>query len=445
MTARYSLLGVDFTNAASAGDATGTPAMGVGGFQSMIEGWGNHDALVAADALNTRGIGDLSKLVKITVDVDKSGTWVIADNVQNFNDGGGASGDDWVGKLVFIDATTVWVQINIASTDIDSVDTADGIDNTTQTDQIPGANMTAVVCQGIQIDNNQGTNANLIEIVGVNSSWVEDGTQFKLDGKNKATHCMLSDGKDLFFSRNFDFDDAAVDGLATTDTADARYWVLMNGSIHNCGGHGIGDSPDGTEDMQFLIGIGVDIHSNNIGVQNNNMQFLLSSIRDNTLGGIAAGTNCSLLDCTVTGNGGIGVSPALQWIIDGCVIDDNGDDNISTLSGNRMMVSRNRITNANSGANPGIDANSALINLWNFFSGNSTPVVATGLNHTTYAGEETQITTGNTGYEDAASGKYGTLVGAAGYRTLLTMPDNLSRIAFGRGLPSMILPTIGED
>ena len=47
MTDRYCDLALDFTNDAAAGDATGTPATGPGGLQSMIEGWGNHDALTA--------------------------------------------------------------------------------------------------------------------------------------------------------------------------------------------------------------------------------------------------------------------------------------------------------------------------------------------------------------------------------------------------------------
>ena len=93
MTDYYCDLEQDFQNPANAGDTSDNPALGCGGLQSMIEGWGNHDALDAGDTLYVKGIGDQSKLVKITIDADKSATWAIGDAVQNYNDGGGASGD----------------------------------------------------------------------------------------------------------------------------------------------------------------------------------------------------------------------------------------------------------------------------------------------------------------------------------------------------------------
>lgn len=151
MTERYCDLANDFSNPANVGDTSGNPANGPGGFMAMIHGWGLHDQMTAGDTLWLKGTADLQKLIEITVNVDKSGTWNVGDVVRNHNTGGGAVGDDWVGVLAFINATTLWVQIDAASSDIDSVSTSDGVNNLVS-DEIVGANMTAATAPGIDMD-----------------------------------------------------------------------------------------------------------------------------------------------------------------------------------------------------------------------------------------------------------------------------------------------------
>ena len=224
MTDRYCDAARDFANPANVGDTTGNPALGPGGWQSMIEGWGNHDALASGDDLHVKGTGDQSKLVKITVDADKTGTWVIGDVVENHNDGGGADGDDWVGVLVYIDATTVWAQIDAASSDSDSVDTADGVYNVTRTEEIAGANMTAATAPGIVYDNNSGTAAAAITTLGVNDSWVEDGTRAVLDAKGKATYNVDLTGPDYLHFRNIHARNSASHGWYCSGVSQFCHW-----------------------------------------------------------------------------------------------------------------------------------------------------------------------------------------------------------------------------
>ena len=112
----------------------------------------------AANATPSLSIGELEfypsrvarfrEVVKITVNADKSATWRPGNLVQNHNDGGGANGDNWSGGLGAITATLMTVELNLGSV-IGNVDLADGVQNVTLTDTLPGANQTAVDAVGV--------------------------------------------------------------------------------------------------------------------------------------------------------------------------------------------------------------------------------------------------------------------------------------------------------
>lgn len=437
MTARYCDFGLDFANPANVGDATGTPAQGPGGFQSMIEGWGLHDALAAGDILYAKGTGDLSKLVKITVDVDKTGTWVISDVVQNFNDGGGASGDDWVGELVFIDATTVWVQINDASSDIDLVDIADGIDNTTQTEQIPGANMTAVVCPGIQCDNAAGALGNRIKVIGVNSSWVEDGTQAKLDALGKATNCLQVNAKDYWDWYNLDFDDATEDDVTcSTDVGyDHRF---INCDFHDAAEDGIGNS--GGQSFNGPTFVLCRFHDN---VYGSGLcvyaHYVLCSFYDNSTTGVLTFTG-SLCLCLFWDNLIHNHHMSTHSLTVCCTSDDAGASNdghlYATGASNTSLL--NRLTGTGVGLKG--DNEAEILDLYNF---NNTTLKAIQLTvHQQIRGVNTRLESGVEGYEDAANDLYNLILGAAGYRTEIDLGGS-NYVRAARGLPTSILPLIG--
>ena len=340
MTDRYCDLAQNFDNPANVGDTSGNPALGPGGFQSMIEGWGNHDALDAGDTLYLKGTADLSKLVNITVDVDKSGTWAISDVVENHNDGGGANGDDWVGELVYIDATTLWVQINAASTDYASVSTADGVYNVTQADEIAGANMTAKACPGIQIDNNQGdlTSGN-IQFLGCDSSWTRTKTdQAVLDGDSAATNTMIT-GSSLNYFRfeNIDYINATGYGMcignSTRDFVFRRCRFMDNGSD----GIYVETGPEMFIECVYSGNSGFGIYKGYSG------QFFCRAV-DNGSRGMYQATG-TLFGCLVHNNHFDGIETSSGHCIH-CVLDGNGGYGLGLGSSNKYFgVIGNRICN----------------------------------------------------------------------------------------------------
>lgn len=444
MTTYYCDLSQDFANPANVGDTTGNPALGPGGFQAMIDGWGNHDALVAGDFLHIIKTAKLAKFVKTTVDVDKTGTWVIGDAVQNHNDGGGISGDDWVGVLVYIDATTVWVQINDASTDFDSVDTADGIDNTTQVETIPGANMTAAVIPGITVDNNQGSAGTLITLLGVNDSWTEDGTQFVLDAEGtatNATNCLVGADKDYFVVKNAEFKNAAEDNL-TGITNYCYYWFFINCDTHHAGGNGSGNS--GTKafynTVWFLCRAYNNAEHGFFGTFDN---YVCCTAHTNGSSGNKYGFrnygSGAFIHCLAYNNDYMNYWLQLRSVMVNCV-SDNGDT-YGVVCPDTGLIIGCRITGTNIGIRGDGVATSSIHEYFNF-NNCTTPNDNITVDQK-IKGTDTRIETGLEGYEDAASDLYNLKLGAAGYRTEVDMGGgNYAR--FARGIPTSILPIIGE-
>ena len=361
-TEYYCDLDQDFDNPANVGDTSGNPALGCGGFKSMIAGWGNHDQLVKGDTLKVKGTGDESKLIKITVDVDKSATWVISDVVENYNDGGGASGDDWVGELVFIDATTLWVQINAASGDIDSVDTADGVYNVTRTDSIAGANMTTAIAPGIQVEGVSGDANEPLSIVGVNSSWVEDGTLSTLDGKLKADNNLTVDDFDYGIIRNLRLKDSA--GAAFLGVVNYSYYVKF---VNLVADGAVGAGLDGLTGSRlryskFIQCQAYDCGGNGFSIRYNNSAFGCTAY--NNANGFHV-HDATLKDCVAFENTGFGLnlSGAGAAAVN-CVSDKNAD---GIYSGAGATAIGCRITN---NTNYGIEGTYTVYDPYCFYSGN---------------------------------------------------------------------------
>jgi hypothetical protein len=230
MTTYYCDLAEDFSNPANVGDTSGNPANGPGGYQSMINGWGNHDALAAGDTLLLTGTGDLSKFIKIIVTDDKSATWTIGDTIYNDSQGAYGAGERWQGVLVYIDATTVWVQIDAASTDISYFTAGDGVLNTTLPDAIADADTVSASAPGLLFDGADGTGLASISHIGVNSSWVEDGTRATLDGKGLVQYLVSSDNGRYYRVRNI----YSISGYSGSGrswkglSSNARFWTWQN-------------------------------------------------------------------------------------------------------------------------------------------------------------------------------------------------------------------------
>ena len=434
MTDYYCDLDADFDNPANVGDATDNPALGPGGLQSMIEGWGNHDALTPSDTLYAKGTGDLSKLVKITVDVDKSGTWAISDVVENHNDGGGANGDDWVGELVYINATTLWVQINAASTDIASVDTADGVYNVSQTDEIAGANMTAAAAPGIQLDNNSGSDGSPIRVVGCadDASFTVDGTPAVLDGDAAATYCLNISGPDYWEFRNVRFTDSLGDAVHPTSYGDNFHWHRCD--FDNAGGDGMGTCRYSTLFACRAYdndAYGFDLYgSRAVGCQAYN----------NALAGFAMEQYSTAFGCWAWDNRshGFHVTGAPQMIAQ-CVAHANDASGVYTTKGPLIVVLCRLTANADYGI--ATDATATAYDLYNALIDNVTGTRNGNVVLPNDLGSDTGLLTGTQGYEDAASGVLNLRIGAAGYRTEIDLGGG-QYLRAPRGLPAMILPRV---
>ncbi|MCP4376271.1 MAG: hypothetical protein GY794_08875 [bacterium] len=336
MTTYYCDLAEDFSNPASVGDTSGNPANGPGGFQSMIEGWGNHDALAAGDTLLLRGTGNLAKFIKFVVTDDKSGVWSLGDPIWNNNEAGGTPGDDWKGVLVYIDATTVYVQLNVASTTLASVNIADGLWNDTPATSILAANVTSVEAPGMLIDGASGTYALPISFVGVNSSWTEDGTLAILDANDEATSNVTIVDLNSQHFRNLHGKDSTGDGW--TATATAYYSHYENCVVSGSGGDGFGQYPNRYSTYHrckaydiagaygFMVYFGVCFHC---VAYNCATGFWVSS---------ASLAGCVAYDCSSTGlnmnTGGAAYN---------CVVDNNATG-ITTVRGAELITGC-RITN----------------------------------------------------------------------------------------------------
>ena len=272
-------------------DATTNKLTGPGGFMAALYGWGSATQLTPGDTLWLEGRAALEKLVKITYDTADTSTWVAGDVVQNHNDGGGASGDDWVGVLVNRDATTIWVQINAASTDIDSVSTADGVDNTTRTETVAGANMTAAEALGIEMMTGvaEGTQAdgriNLWGTTDLTDAAANEGLAY-LDGNEKAEHAVYVtlDDTDSYWCRYLSFEYATDTGFDTKSTIILfKFWRFEYCRFANNSGSGC---------YCYL---------------DSQLQFLACIFRDNLSHGMeAAGGDGIAIWCLAEGNGGSG-------------------------------------------------------------------------------------------------------------------------------------------
>lgn len=303
----------DFADQTGA-DNTGNEYYGPGGLQAAIWGTGNATALVAGDKLYGKfGTADISKYVVAGVDLDKTGTWVIGDAVQNHNDGGGASGDDWVGKLVYITANLVYFQINNASTDVASVDNADGIDNTTRGETIPGANMLNSGSDGIMCEGNSGDAVTgHIKLIGCDAAWNPgEGLHSNhdvshlvtLDGDGAATVCFYGGvNVDRWWLESIRCTGATGDGITAGNSADR--WVFRYVVADTNGANGIGA-------LRFTSAVYKHCH-----------------FYDNTGVGLRRPNYYNeVLGCRTNGNGGYGIEFQNYVTCVDCLSYENADDN----------------------------------------------------------------------------------------------------------------------
>lgn len=231
MTTYYCDLAADFVDRSGV-DSTTNVLTGPGGFQNKIRGIGSASALAAGDTLLLKGTAPEKRFVKLTCGKDVTG-WTIGDVVRD--NGGGAV--IWQGLLCQTNVgaanTVITVQLD-SSYQYSTVNTANGIQNTTHADS---TTLSAKACQGILIDTNSGSSGSPITLIGVNASWMEDGTLAILNGGSAATNGISSIAKAQYVVRNLRATATTGAGFSSASVV-SMLWLFRKCKADSCGGGG---------------------------------------------------------------------------------------------------------------------------------------------------------------------------------------------------------------
>ena len=224
------------------GTSTGTAYTGPAGLQAAIRGTGNATALAAGDRLYIKGTGDLSRLVLLDCNGTDVSGWGVGDVVHNKD-----AGSTWQGVVVetnsgaFLgaaDLALVWLDSGYDESDIlvaegvTNDDAGGGAGDPTDVDPLAARST-----PGFYVDNNSGAANNPIELIGVNSSWTDDGTRAILDGKDKAEYGLLTKAKNYIRPRNLHVKDTTSHGFHASSTT--TNWHFENCWAEGCAGSGI--------------------------------------------------------------------------------------------------------------------------------------------------------------------------------------------------------------
>lgn len=123
----------------------------------------------------------------------------------------------------------------------------------------------------------------------------------------------------------------------------------------------------------------------------------------------------------------------------GCAIDGNGASGVETPNG-PFVVSCSRITNNTTGQITG--TSTTIYDLWNFLD-SVNPTSGSSV-YPNFKGSSTRLTGTDEGYFDLAGDDFRQKVGSVGYRTEIDI-DGVNAIYTNRGLPTMVLPKIGDE
>ena len=327
--------------------------------------------------------------------------------------------------------------------DYGDVDDADGIENTTQANE---GNIDDSACKGLEVDTNSGdTSVGIpIYLVGVNNSWVEDGTKAELDGNSLAEYCLLIKAKSSFIVENFAFHLATGNGVGWSNDGHCYHWMMKNCDSYNNLNHGWGAITGYV--LYYGIFVRCRAWSNSGDGWTNDLafsRFVCCTAHGNSGIGYYANTGNIYHACLSYDNGGTaGFYLALATAAFQCVSD--GDERGLYVANGHALAVGCRFTNSAKDPDPAdVAVNTAyLLDLWNY-----APLDNSGSDYlidSDFEGTSTRLTSGEVGYEDAANDKFGLRLGAAGFRTEVDMLGaNYAR--FNRGLPNVIIPWLREE
>ena len=332
--------------ATQTGLTTGSPLCGPFGFQKAIGSALTAAVAAAGDTVLYEGaVGRVDRLVKFTVGTDKTGTWTVGDTIENHNDGGGANGDDSIGVLCEITATTVLAELSTGYYGNAAI--ADGIYNATvgAGSEIAGANVSAKATEWIHIDTAVGTIGARLTMKGCPNDdlWTPDGvTRAKLDANGVATKCISANGgADYWTLANLELDDSLVGDNIEFNTGVSAGVNLENIYSHDSDGYGF--------DLAYLAS-GAVVRC--LAEQNASGFYAESAINlidceglHNTTYGLYANTNMRCLSCLFHGNGVDNVFVVNALVMVNSIIDAAGRHGLNVQSAYPVTLEGCRVTN----------------------------------------------------------------------------------------------------
>jgi len=266
-----------------------------------------------------------------------------------------------------------------------------------------------VFCRGIQtltvsidVDTNSGGSKAIIQFIGVNSSWVDDGTKFILDGDSTAVNCLLVNARSNLLFKN-------IKGINSTGSVFKSISTLIQVVRNNCEWSNGGLHGNEQGNFAYRTSITEERTNNNASQGHSNTpnegQMSMCEAIGNGGTGFFSSTSTMLTNCLSHDNTGFGYQcqGGLPKYF-GCTSDGNSEG--WRLASNATSLHFCRITNNTIGVNA---ANSlTFLSYYNSFFGNGTRI-ATGV-----IIEIGTITLSSDGYTDRANDDFSLAVGGEG-------------------------------
>lgn len=233
---------------------------------------------------------------------------------------------------------------------------------------------TITLAASLDIDVNSGDLTDgLIKLIGYNSSHVNDGTRFIIDGNDAAVNCIDRDGPDFWWLENIELKNATGNGSETGSNACIN-WTFINCCANNNGSFGF-DGYNGPG-IQYFQCVAYSNTSDGWGAIHTGTRFMFCRSRDNGQSGfddIYSAANV-YIGCIADHNGNDGIENLNKHsLLFNCVIDDNTDDGILIYNASTDYVSviGCRITNHSVAGEIGLNASDKLcLHGWNYYQDN---------------------------------------------------------------------------
>jgi len=243
-----------------------------------------------------------------------------------------------------------------------------------------------------------GGAGSFIRFIGVNSSWVDDGTKFVLDANSTSASCLVASTGNVFFAiKNFEFKNATASAFTSSGSSEVH---LINCSSHNNGEDGFQLGPRNS----LVKGVAYNNSRHGIYVLTNTLavRVLYSVSFGNSYGIHDQGSNaCVYYRCISYNNTNYGIRAGRDSVIMGCILDDNSTDGAISYEDHGHYLF-NKFTNNTTGVR--FPAGDTAFFAGNVYSGNTTDKnIGTG--QSIEMGVD-DILNGTAGYTNQATGDY---------------------------------------